>query len=72
MLINNIILKNKSIPNKENFTFLNSQNILIQIFAATMDRDYLQNVLDKLVKLAPQANYNAPRKNTQTKKQFYS
>ena len=55
MLINNIILKNKSMPTKENFISVNSQNILIQVIAATMDTNYLQDVLDELVKLAPLA-----------------
>lgn len=56
MLVNTIILKNKTLPNKEEFTSLIDKNILLQVFAATMDKVYLQNVLDILVSLLPKAN----------------
>jgi len=56
MLVNTISLNGNEIPRKSDFEYMEQfSSILIQVFSATEDLEYLQQVLDKIAEYLPDA-----------------
>ncbi len=56
MLVNTVSLSGNEIPRKSDFEYIEQfSSILIQVFSATEDLEYLQQVLDKIAEYLPDA-----------------